>query len=571
MSVRSRSRAVPAMALAALVLFLAGAAQAQILTTVQTATPGSTPTQTATALDGTIWFVEETGNRVGTITPNRLYINEVNLIIPNSRPTAITVDRNGVAWFAESGSNKIGSYNRTTNSLVEYQLPGTSVLGISGISVDFQGQIWFTEKFTNRVGVLDPSRLSVRYVTAGTGSLGLQGIVCDTSGSGWFTQTQSNQIGMINLTTNTFNNYSGGLSGPFGIKTTPTNDIWFTEQTGGFVTSLNPTSGNMFQFPTFGGAASQPKYLDTFQNTQGQSLVSWTEPGTSQVGILNPSTGFQTPLPSQGSQPYGVSYGNDSSVFNGTGSSLWWTNSASSSLTGWFLNSSIVWRRPSVGDAIFASLDGLLSGQGANDSPGSLKGYRHLKLASVRTMALKKQTLMVSATMTHPRRAVNWTLASRDTFDDARIVLASLDSGTPRQATINPQTATIEVVTLGTPTQTLASEISRLIVPSTNADMYVESIGNVPNTGSRDQVTVHLGQCVTLRMTVKFRTGPFVDVTNDPDTIFFLDPPRGTFTARNVWCPNPEDVDKALTIYGKNSRPSAGQSITDTVKVTVRQ
>src|SRR5438876_11209185 len=188
MSVRSRCSAAPV--LAALMLFLAGAAHAQILTTVQTASPGSTPTQTATGPDGTIWFVEETGNRVGTITPNRLYINEVNLIIPNSRPTAITVDRNGLAWFAESGANKIGSYNRSTNSLVEYQLPGNNVLGISGISVDFQGQVWFTEKFTNRVGVLDPSRLSVRYVTAGTGSLGLQGIVCDPSGRGWFTLTQ---------------------------------------------------------------------------------------------------------------------------------------------------------------------------------------------------------------------------------------------------------------------------------------------------------------------------------------------------------------------------------------------
>jgi len=322
MSVRFRRTAAPALAATALWMFIAGAARAQILTTVQTPTPASKPTQTATGPDGTVWFVEETGNRVGTITPTRIYITEVNIVRPGMRPTAIAVDRSGVAWFAESGFNKIASYNRTTNSLVEYQLPGNSTLGISGISVDSQGKVWFTEKLTGRVGVLNPSSLSVQYVSAGTGSVGLQGITCDNLNRGWFTQNQSNQIGLIDFGTNTYSTYSGGLSGPFGIKTTPTNDVWFTEQTGGFVTSLSPSTGNMFQFPTFGGPSSQPTYLDTFQNNQGQNLVSWTEPGSNNVGILNPISGAQTPLPSQGQQPIGVSFGNDKQTFQGTGSSL---------------------------------------------------------------------------------------------------------------------------------------------------------------------------------------------------------------------------------------------------------
>ena len=41
-------------------------------------TPASQPTKTATGPDGTIWFVEELGDRVGTITPSRIYITEVN-------------------------------------------------------------------------------------------------------------------------------------------------------------------------------------------------------------------------------------------------------------------------------------------------------------------------------------------------------------------------------------------------------------------------------------------------------------------------------------------------------------
>jgi len=569
MSVRFRCRAGSALALTALSMFVASAARAQILTTVQTPTPASRPTQTATGPDGTVWFVEENANRVGTITPNRLYITEVNLVIPNSRPTAIAVDRNCIAWFAESGNNKIGSYNRQTKALVEYQLPGSSVLGISGVSVDAQGKVWFTEKITNRVGVLDPSRLTVNYVTTGTGSVGLQGITCDSQNRGWFTQNQSNQIGLIDFSTNTYSKYSGGISGPFGIKTTPSNDVWFTEQAGGHVTTLKPNTGTMFQFPTFGGPASQPTYLDTFQNNQGQSLVSWTEPGSNNVGILNPISGVQTPLQSQGAQPYGVSFGNDKATFQGTGSSLWATNAGSSSLTGWFLNNNIVSNRSSVGDMLFAALDRLSPDRDTNTGFG-LKGYRRMKLASVETVALRKQTVRVSATTTQFGQRAEWRVASRADSDDRKIVLAGL-SATPIQATIDQQSAIIDTISVAPPTQIQASEIAQLIVPSTNADMYVESIGGAANTGSRDQVTVHLGQCVNLRLTVKFRTGPFVDVTNDPDTIFFLDPPRGTFSAKNMWCPTSADVDKALTIYGKNSRPSAGQSITDTVKVTVRQ
>jgi len=222
-----------------------------------------------------------------------------------------------------------------------------------------------------------------------------------------------------------------------------------------------------------------------------------------------------------------------------------------------------------VGEGLFASLDRLFLGTDAKGGDGP-RGYGRLKLAAVRTVPLRKRTFMVSASTTHPHQATEWRFASHDAFDDRQVVLASLNA-IPKQATVDQQTATINVITLAPPTQILASEIAQLIVPSTNADMYVESVGGVPNTGARDQVTVHLGQCVTLRMTVKFRTGPFVDVTDDPDTTFFLDPPRGTFSAKNVWCPTNADIDKALTIYGRNSRPSAGQTIGDTVKVTVRQ
>jgi virginiamycin B lyase len=590
-----------------------GTASAQIITTVPTAAPNSTPTQTATGPDGTIWFVEETGNRIGTISPSRTAVSEVNLVIPGSRPTAITVARSGLAWFAESGTNKIASYNRSTNSLVEYQLPGGS-LGLAGISVDARGKVWFTEKLTNRVGVLDPSRLSVKYVSWTNTNVGLQSIATDSLGRGWFTQNTSNQIGVLDLSppTPTVSSYSGPLSGPYGISIAANNNVWFTEQSGGYVSALNPTTGTVFQFDTWGGAGSQPRYIDTWQSGTGQSFVSWTEGalGRGRIGLLNPRTGGRSQiLTSPYASPAGISYGRDNS--------LWWTESASSQITGSFFNSSIVWRAPHLGEPLLTLFDlpstrfagtrgeAWVPGSGNQDrvelagGTGTRDGY-HLRMVSLEQKAATVRVLPVFATLSHLDRSGS-RMSGRRAFgvrNSARIRLAELadepsnDSpkpipsddpsggslkppppedpvgGTPKQVPVDEWSAILDVITV-TSTPSNPTAIVRLL--PTNADMYVSAIGSSPNTGSRDQVTVHLGDCVTLKYLVKFRTGAFIDVTEDPNTRFFLDPPRGVFTAKNVWCPTAADVDKSLTIYGRHYSPTGEQAITDTVKVLVRR
>jgi len=126
------------------------------------------------------------------------------------------------------------------------------------------------------------------------------------------------------------------------------------------------------------------------------------------------------------------------------------------------------------------------------------------------------------------------------------------------------------VVPIDQPTQ-ISPTFQYQLIPSTNADMKVSAINGQPNTGSPDQVFIGVNDCITLQMNVKFRTGAFLDVTNDADTQFYLDPPRGHFNGKNVWCPNPTDADKVFPIYGTNSRPSAGQTIKDTVIVHVHR
>jgi hypothetical protein len=135
--------------------------------------------------------------------------------------------------------------------------------------------------------------------------------------------------------------------------------------------------------------------------------------------------------------------------------------------------------------------------------------------------------------------------------------------------TVDQFTAQIQVVNIGPPTQVQPFLQYRAI--PTNAEAHITQLNGAPWTGARDQVDMNVGDCITLQLLVKFRTGAFVDVTNDPLTTFTLDPPRGHFTAKNVWCPNPEDADKAFPIYLYNYSPSGEQGIKTTVHVHVRR
>lgn len=99
------------------------------------------------------------------------------------------------------------------------------------------------------------------------------------------------------------------------------------------------------------------------------------------------------------------------------------------------------------------------------------------------------------------------------------------------------------------------------------AMMSIVAIDGVPCHTS--QVTVHVGQAVTLSLLVRYSSGAVSDVRADPNSRFLTDPARGIFKAQNVWCGTAQDANRAITIYGQYTSPS-GQHITATVKVIVR-
>jgi HYR domain-containing protein len=99
----------------------------------------------------------------------------------------------------------------------------------------------------------------------------------------------------------------------------------------------------------------------------------------------------------------------------------------------------------------------------------------------------------------------------------------------------------------------LALLMLALAVPPVTAQM-----GGCPSITPHLSITsggadVHVGDCVTLQLLVVRNNGhttTTTDVTNDPNTRFFTDPPQGHFTSKNVLCATAADCDKAFTIFG---------------------
>jgi streptogramin lyase len=122
-------------------------------------TPGSGPTTIALTQDGSVWFTESAGNRVGRMRPDGTGLAEFPLPNPNSGPRIIAVGGDGHLWFVElSGTmdgrrpdgNRVGRITMQ-GEITEFPLPPTAA-GATGLTAGSDRQppsrigdrLWFT-------------------------------------------------------------------------------------------------------------------------------------------------------------------------------------------------------------------------------------------------------------------------------------------------------------------------------------------------------------------------------------------------------------------------------------------
>jgi virginiamycin B lyase len=85
-------------------------------------TPASGPTTIALAPDGTLWFTEQSGNRIGRMAPDGTAIKEFDLPNPASAPRIITIGPDNNFWFSEHEGNRIGRIT-PGGQITEFPIP----------------------------------------------------------------------------------------------------------------------------------------------------------------------------------------------------------------------------------------------------------------------------------------------------------------------------------------------------------------------------------------------------------------------------------------------------------------
>ncbi|WP_407572600.1 SMP-30/gluconolactonase/LRE family protein [Deinococcus altitudinis] len=272
---------------------------------------GSFPTGIVGGPDGNLWFTEQTGNKIGRVTPIGTF-REFNVPTPDSFPYGVTSGPDGNLWFAQSNGNKIGRVT-PTGTVTEFALP-TPDSSPTSITRGPDGNLWFTEYNANKIGRVTPGGTVTEFAVPTAGSTP-SGIASGPDGNLWFTDSTGNTIGRI-TPAGLVTVYSIPTAGsmPQGIVRGPDGNLWFAESTGNKIGRITP-AGVLTEFvvPT---ADSQPQ--DIASGADGN--LWFTESAGNKIGRITPAGSIaEFVIPTSGSGAQGITSGPDGN--------LWFTES----------------------------------------------------------------------------------------------------------------------------------------------------------------------------------------------------------------------------------------------------
>jgi streptogramin lyase len=225
-----------------------------LLAQIPTPTTNSGPAGITLGPDGNIWFTERDGCQIGTITnfslvPGVLATNagfREFPLVTNTFPTRIISGPDGHLWFTENvGSNVV---SMTTNGVIVNTYPLSFNSQPFDLVVGPDGAIWFTEFLANFIGRIDPVTGATNEYPVPTLTAGPWGILSAPDGHIWFGEYLANQIGRITIgaTNVTIDEFATPTqpSNPGMLAIGPDGNLWFTEYGSALLGELSlPTLG----------------------------------------------------------------------------------------------------------------------------------------------------------------------------------------------------------------------------------------------------------------------------------------------------------------------------------------
>jgi streptogramin lyase len=188
--------------------------------------PGRDPSGIVVGSDGALWFTEIAGNRIGRITVAGA-ISEFAVPTAGGSPHAIAAGADGALWFPETGANKIGRIT-TDVAITEFALPAAGSQPFD-IAPGSDGNLWFVEQAVNRIGQITPAGAITEFAVPTVNATPKE-IAPGPDGNLWFTENTANQIGRITPSGSiTEFKIPTANSGPRGIIAGPDGNMWFVE------------------------------------------------------------------------------------------------------------------------------------------------------------------------------------------------------------------------------------------------------------------------------------------------------------------------------------------------------
>jgi virginiamycin B lyase len=126
-----------------------------VVTEFTVPTPGGFPWGITTGPDGNVWFTEESGNRIGRVTPSG-EVTEFPFQTPDSASAGAfaIMARDGFLWFTEHKNQRIA--RMTPDGVVVAEYPCPSNCYPNGIAAGSDGRVWYTDLVRNVIGRLVP-------------------------------------------------------------------------------------------------------------------------------------------------------------------------------------------------------------------------------------------------------------------------------------------------------------------------------------------------------------------------------------------------------------------------------
>lgn len=306
---------------------------------------------------GKLWVEQYLSSQVARFDPATGQFQNYSTPMPLSVPGGMDLYTDGSLWMPQVTGNSLVRVDTTNGSMTEIQLPWANALqtqllniplhsgiGLSNdIALGADNALWFTLGGLDSIGRYDPATGEFSKYQVPGEILGavhsLFGIIKPGPGrTVVFGVPQMNKVATIDVDTKQFVQYTmpTPLSFPVGVRTAPSDgSIWVGESLGMKIARINPTTGQITEWPLLGvnglltgllgGGIGNPlpSVGPIAEGSDGNIYFSVSFPAAvglgNQIGRFNPDTGEVTmwPTPSIASYPCDINVHQPGAVWFG--------------------------------------------------------------------------------------------------------------------------------------------------------------------------------------------------------------------------------------------------------------